>query len=442
MTATAARPRAPRAREHASRAGRRPSALGPPGSGAHRRRAGRGLRDRLPAHPGPGRAPVPRPPVQPAGLRPLEQRLVRRPPHPRLQRAVPGGLGAAHPAARRRARRHGDRGAVRAAGSPAFRSRRLARGAGCSAPPPRSTSTPGGWPWPSARSPRWRAVVALDRDLPLAAAGLGLLSGAVQPRGRAVRGAGRGGLRARGGARAARGSRAALPGVAIAVAALAPVLALAVAFPEGGTEPFELGTLLPVLAICAVALLATRARRTALRAGIALYALAAVAHLRHPLPDRQQHRPPGHAAGRPAGGAVVVAPAPAAPGAVRAAAALHRLAGAGVRHRRAVAATRRRAPPTTGRCCASSRPSPAAASMPSGSRSRSRNSHWEAYRVAPRVPLARGWERQLDRRRQPALLRRAADGGVVRPVAASTTRPLRRAPRRPARLLGAARGAH
>ena len=52
----------------------------------------------------------------------------------------------------------------------------------------------------------------------------------------------------------------ALPGLATAVAALAPVLALAVAFPEGGTEPFDLGTLLPVLAICAAALVAVPRR--------------------------------------------------------------------------------------------------------------------------------------------------------------------------------------
>ena len=111
----------------------------------------------------------------------MEQRLVWRPPHPRLQRAVPGGFGGAHPPARGRARRHRDRGAVRAAGSPAFRSRAPGSGRWRSGPPRRSTSTPGGWPWPSARCPALGAVVALDRDLPLAAAGLALLSALCSP---------------------------------------------------------------------------------------------------------------------------------------------------------------------------------------------------------------------------------------------------------------------
>ena len=40
--------------------------------------------------------------------------------------------------------------------------------------------------------------------------------------------------------------------------------------------------------------------------------------------------------------------------------------------------------------------------------------HWEAYRLAPRVPLARGWERQLDIADNGAVLRRPADRGQLR----------------------------
>jgi len=66
----------------------------------------------------------------------------------------------------------------------------------------------------------------------------------------------------------------ALPGAAVVVAALAPVGLLAIAFPEGGTEPFGVATLLPILAIAAVALLALPREALTLRAGVAVYAAA------------------------------------------------------------------------------------------------------------------------------------------------------------------------
>ncbi len=71
--------------------------------------------------------------------------------------------------------------------------------------------------------------------------------------------------------------RAALPGSAVGLAALAPIAALAFAFPEGGTEPFGLATLLPVLAIAAAGLLLLPPAAARLRAGIAVYAVAALA---------------------------------------------------------------------------------------------------------------------------------------------------------------------
>ena len=67
-------------------------------------------------------------------------------------------------------------------------------------------------------------------------------------------------------------------GIAVAAAALAPVLVLAVAFPEGGTEPFGFTSLWPVLAFAAIALAVALPREERmLRIGVALYALGCVA---------------------------------------------------------------------------------------------------------------------------------------------------------------------
>lgn len=66
-------------------------------------------------------------------------------------------------------------------------------------------------------------------------------------------------------------------GIALAAAALAPVALLALAFPEGGTEPFVLSAFWPVLAFAALALaLLSREDRT-LRAAVVLYALGCTA---------------------------------------------------------------------------------------------------------------------------------------------------------------------
>lgn len=66
-------------------------------------------------------------------------------------------------------------------------------------------------------------------------------------------------------------------GLALAAAALVPVLALAFAFPEGGVDPFPLRYLVPplLLGIGGVALLGREER--VLRTGLVLYALAALA---------------------------------------------------------------------------------------------------------------------------------------------------------------------
>ena len=68
-----------------------------------------------------------------------------------------------------------------------------------------------------------------------------------------------------------------LPGVATALAALIPVVFLALAFPEGGVEPFAFSAFWPIPLVAAGALLVTPGKRPMLKAGIALYALATTA---------------------------------------------------------------------------------------------------------------------------------------------------------------------
>ena len=247
--------------------------------------------------------------------------------------------------------------------------------------------------------PALGAVAALDRDRPLAAAALALLSALCSPVAALFAA-----VAAAGHALAAllgqRRLGSALPGALTAIAALAPLGALAIAFPEGGTEPFELGTLLPVLAICAVALMAAPRGATGLRAGIALYALVALA--------------------------VYVVPSPIGSNVAR----LGTLMAAPLA---ALLWWRRRpvllalcalpalyvgwqAPVSDVTALAGDASTSAAYYQPllrflraqPGGRDHAfrveipfTDSHWEAYRVAPEVPLARGWERQLDRAENP-----------------------------------------
>ena len=67
------------------------------------------------------------------------------------------------------------------------------------------------------------------------------------------------------------------PGAAVVVGALAPVLVLAYAFPEGGSEPFTLATLWPILLVGTGMLIALPRREVTLRAGVLLYTLGCVA---------------------------------------------------------------------------------------------------------------------------------------------------------------------
>jgi hypothetical protein len=186
--------------------------------------------------------------------------------------------------------------------------------------------------------------------------------------------------------------RPALTGVWVAVAALAPVLMLSVAFPEGGIEPFTLATLWPIPAIALVFALVAPKDESTVRAGVLLYALGCIAAY-------ELATPVGSNAARL--GALVAG------------------------HLAALYWWRRRAtwllvaalPLLWFQWQAPIRDVRTSANDPSVLVSYYRSLlsflgrqsgppfrveipftkfHWETYDVAPRFPLARGWERQLD----------------------------------------------
>jgi hypothetical protein len=70
--------------------------------------------------------------------------------------------------------------------------------------------------------------------------------------------------------------KAVLPGAATVVGAVVPVAALAVAFPEGGSEPFTFATLWPVVVIAAGAFVAVPRTEATLRAAVLLYGVGCV----------------------------------------------------------------------------------------------------------------------------------------------------------------------
>jgi hypothetical protein len=189
-------------------------------------------------------------------------------------------------------------------------------------------------------------------------------------------------------------------GVAIAVTALTPVALLAIAFPEGGVEPFVASAFWPVVAFALVALILLPREERVLRIGVTLYALGAVA---------------AFTLDTPVGGNVV------------------RLGALCAGPLAALLLWRRRTlvlacvapfllwwqigPAILDVTAAGGDPSVDAAyyapllselerlGAHGGARGRLEipftKVHWEARHAAPAVPLARGWERQLDRKVNP-----------------------------------------
>jgi hypothetical protein len=189
-----------------------------------------------------------------------------------------------------------------------------------------------------------------------------------------------------------RDRRRTLIGLGVAAAALVPVLLLAIAFPEGGSEPFMFWTLWPIPVIAIVALLALPKEEVTLRIGIVLYAVACIAAY-------LISSPVGSNAARL--GALMAGPLAALIWWRRqpwllAAAALPLLY---LQWQPPVRDVSRSAndPSAASRYY---RPLLAFLERQSGPPFRVEipftGFHWEAYVVAQRFPLARGWERQLD----------------------------------------------
>jgi hypothetical protein len=123
--------------------------------------------------------------------------------------------------------------------------------------------------------PALGAIVALDRGATALACGLAVLSALCSPVAALFAALVAAGY-ALGGLLRTRRLPAALAGTAVAAAALVPVGLLAVAFPEGGSEPFGFPTLLPVLVLAALAVRTAPREAITLRAGIVIYALATI----------------------------------------------------------------------------------------------------------------------------------------------------------------------
>ena len=180
----------------------------------------------------------------------------------------------------------------------------------------------------------------------------------------------------------------------LTVAALAPVATLAALFPEGGSEPFVASAFWPALAAIALVAVVLPARERALRIGAGLYALACVAAfvLSTPLGGNVSRL-----------GALVAGPI---------------VVGALAGRRRPALLVALALPLAYWQLYPAVRDVARAAGDPSiqaayhaplvrfleGRPGTFRveipftENHWEAAHVAPHIPLARGWERQLDRR--------------------------------------------
>jgi hypothetical protein len=193
-------------------------------------------------------------------------------------------------------------------------------------------------------------------------------------------------------ARATRPTAGVLAGLAVAVAALTPVLVLAVAFPEGGTEPFTFATLWPIALIAIALVIALPADARTLRAGVVLYALACIASYAIATPVGSNAARLGTLVAGPVA-ALALWPKRRALLALLALPLLYLQWQAPVRDVRTASGD-------PSHSAASYRPLLGFLSRQSGPPFRVEipftQFHWEAYEVAPRFPIPRGWERQLD----------------------------------------------
>jgi len=124
------------------------------------------------------------------------------------------------------------------------------------------------------------AVAALDRGRPSVAAALGVLTALASPVAAlvpALAGAAYAIAAILPESAVATGTRRALAGLAVCIAALAPVGLLAFAFPEGGREPFAFSAFWPIPLLALGLLWAVPRRAHWLRAALVLYALGTLA---------------------------------------------------------------------------------------------------------------------------------------------------------------------
>jgi hypothetical protein len=124
--------------------------------------------------------------------------------------------------------------------------------------------------------PALAAVSALDSDHPGLACGMALLSALCSPVSALFAALAAGGY-ALGALLKRAPLRALVPPVATAMCALAPVGLLAIAFPEGGSEPFGFPTMFPIVVLAALALATIPKQHATLRAGVIVYVAATLA---------------------------------------------------------------------------------------------------------------------------------------------------------------------
>jgi hypothetical protein len=191
-------------------------------------------------------------------------------------------------------------------------------------------------------------------------------------------------------------SRPRRPGLTVAAAAFVPPALLTAAFPEGGYMPFDFSTFIPVPAMALAALALLPRRERALRIGVAAYALATTAAwLVHTQMGSNAVRLGTLFAG-PVLACVVVWPRRRSKAVPLALALLALLLWQWSSAGRDVTASQNEPSaavsyykPLLG-FLAGQRPERGRVEIPFT------RSHWEGAVVAPRFPLARGWERQLD----------------------------------------------
>jgi hypothetical protein len=239
--------------------------------------------------------------------------------------------------------------------------------------------------------PAVASALALQRHRPWLAALLGLLTALCSPVA-ALFAATIGAAHAIGSYLEWRQARAAIPGAALVVASLAPVAALALAFPEGGYEPFAFSAFWPLVAIGLGALILVSRDERILIAGIVLYTVGCIAAYAVPTAVGSNAGRLGELAAGPLA-ALLLWPRRKALLLVVAVPLLYVQWHAAVRD---VTAARW----NESQAAAFYRPLLSFLSRQPGPPFRVEIPftafHWEAVEVAPHFPIARGWERQLD----------------------------------------------